>query len=65
MVFNLLQKGKKSKVVDTVPASMYRTGMYTGIEMTTFCTSLNTGRTGQFQAIPISTRHTDRYRKKL
>ena len=34
---------------------MYRTGMYTGIEISTFRTSLNTSRTGhigQFQAIP-------------
>ena len=51
MVFNLLQKGKKSKVVDTVPASMYRTGMYTGIEMPMFCTGLNIGRTGHVSAI--------------
>ena len=34
---------------------MYCTGMYTGIETSTFRTSLNTIRTGQFRAIPIGT----------
>ena len=43
------------KVVNTVPvpADMYRTGMYIGIETSTFRTSLNTGRTShtsQFRA---------------
>ena len=51
MVFNLLQKGKKSKVIDIVPASMYCTGMYTGSEMPMFCIGLNTGRTGHVSAI--------------
>ena len=48
MVFRLLQKGKKkkkSKVVDTIPTGMYRTGMYTNIEMPMFPTGLN-------QAVP-------------
>ena len=30
------------KVVNTVPAGMYHTGMYTGIETSTFRTGLNT-----------------------
>ena len=34
------------KVVNTVPAGMYHTGMYTGIETSTFRTGLNTSRTG-------------------
>ena len=38
------------KVVNTVPAGMYRTGMYTGIETSTFRTGLNTGRTGHVPA---------------
>ena len=58
-----------SKVDDTVPVpvSMYRTSTYTGIEMPTICTDLNTGRTdhtGQFQALPSGTGRTDQYRKK-
>ena len=47
-----------TKVVITVPAGMYRIGMYTGIETSTFRTGLNTGRTdhtGQFRAIPAGT----------
>ena len=55
-------------VVDTVSvrailAGMYRTGTYTGIEMPTFSTGLNTGHTGyvlttgQFRAIPTSIGH--------
>ena len=41
--------------------SQYRTGtnrtdMYTGIETSTFHTSLNTGHTGQFRAILACTR---------
>ena len=35
---------------------MYHTGMYTGIEMPTFRTSLNTGRIGQFRAIQAGTK---------
>ena len=47
--------------------SQYRTGtnrtdMYTGIETSTFRTSLNTG---QFQTIPASTKRTNQYRKKI
>ena len=37
---------------------MYRIGMYTGIETSTFRTDLNTGRighTGQFRVIPAGT----------
>ena len=64
----LLFRGK-SKEVNTVPvpavsAGMYRTGMYTGIETSTFHTGLNTGRTGhtdQFRAIPAGTGRTGRY----
>ena len=50
------------KVVNTVPAGMYRTGMYTGIETSTFRTGLNTGRIGhvpanfgQYRPIPANT----------
>ena len=51
------------KVVDIVPvpaisAGMYRIGMYTGIEMTTFRTDLNiscTCHTGRFRALSPST----------
>ena len=38
------------KVVNTVPAGMYRIGMYTGIETSLFRTGLNTGRTGHVPA---------------
>ena len=31
-----------TKVVNTVPVGMYRTGMYTGIKISTFRTDLNT-----------------------
>ena len=34
---------------------MYRIGIYIGIETSTFRTSLNTGRTGQFRAMPAGT----------
>ena len=53
-------KSPYTKVVNTVPvpavlAGMYRTGMYTSIETSTFHTGLNTSRTGHighFRAIP-------------
>ena len=37
-----------NKVINTVPVlvGMYRIGMYTGIDTSTFCIILNTGRTG-------------------
>ena len=38
------------KIVNTIPA-----GMYTGIETSTFCTGLNTGRIGQFREILTGT----------
>ena len=37
-----------------VPANMYCTGMYTGIETSTFRTGLNTGCTGHVPAIPAN-----------
>ena len=45
-------------MVDTVPvpASMYRDGTYIGIEMPIFHTSLNTGRTSQFQVLLAGTK---------
>ena len=45
-------------MVDTipVPASMYRDGTYIGIEMPTFHTSLNTGRTSQFRVLLAGTK---------
>ena len=47
--------------VPTIPAGMYRTGMYIGIETSIFRTGLNTDHTDQFQAILASTEHTGRY----
>ena len=45
-------------MVDTIPvsASMYRDGMYIGIEMPAFYTSLNTGRTSQFRVLLVGTK---------
>ena len=53
----------KDKVVNTVLvlAGMYHTGMYTGIETSTFYTGLNTAYTGQFRAISAGTRRIGRY----
>ena len=46
-------------IVNTVPAGMYCTGMYTGIETSTFHTGLNTGHVwtipgnfGQYRLVP-------------
>ena len=64
MVFNLLQKGKKSKVVDTVPASMYRTSTYTSIEMLTFRTSLNTKHTSHVLGVQADFGCTSQDKKK-
>ena len=49
----------KTKVVNTVLvpailASMYRTGMCTDIKTLTFCTGLNTSRTGHVPAILVN-----------
>ena len=55
-------------MVNTVPAGMYRTSMYTSIETSTFHTNLNTGSTGhtsQFRAILVDTGRTSQYRKKI
>ena len=65
MIFTFI-KWEVAKVVDTVPvpdvlASMYFIDTYTGIEMPTFHTSLNTGR---FWALPANTSCIGRYRKK-
>ena len=54
------ERWERINVVDTVPilalpAGMYCTGTYTGIEMPTFHTGLNTGHAGQFQEIPTGT----------
>ena len=50
------------KVVDTISVGIYRTGTNINIEMSTFRSGLNTG---QFQAIPASTRRNSWYRKKF
>ena len=52
----------------SVSASMYHTGMYTGIETPMFRISLNTGRTGhtgRFGATLTDTGRTDQHKKKL
>ena len=59
--------GISYKVVDAIPipivlVSMYRTGIYTNIEMPTFRISLNTG---QFLVIPADTGRTCRYIKSF
>ena len=47
------------KVVDfvPVPAGMYHTDTYTGIETPMFCTGLNTGYAGHVRAIPADFGH--------
>jgi len=43
---------------------MYNIGTYTGIEMSTFCTCLNTGCTGHLLGIPADFGCTDTGKKK-
>ena len=52
----------KIKVIDIVPipvsiGGMYHTTMCIGIEMSTFCTGLNTSRTSHLLAIPVDFGH--------
>ena len=49
-----MQEKQDQKVVRAIMASMYRTGTYTGIEIPTFSTGLNTGHTGYVLTIPAN-----------
>ena len=42
------------KIVNTIPAGMYCTSMYTSIKTSTFRTGLNTGLPGHVSAIPVN-----------
>ena len=42
------------KIVNTIPAGMYCTSMYTGIKTSTFRTDLNTGLPGHISTIPVN-----------
>ena len=54
LVFTKVVNRLNTVPVPAVPASIYRTGMYTGIETSTFRTGLNTpaisGNIGQYRA---------------
>ena len=49
-----MQEKQDQKVVRAILASMYRTGTYTGIEIPTFSTGLNTGHIGYVLTIPAN-----------